>query len=165
MASITSSAAAHKVNRSVGIGSPGKTFTARECSCYEAAPGRFVIQLTVFHARAAAEVDFYDCTPLPAPAWGQAAFRLVKAAPVADRPAYNVLLDGDRSTCDCPHGTYKANSGPCRHVLAVQALTARGKLPAPKAVAKPVEAPKPAPAVQLLPVVAGGFTPGCGDDL
>jgi hypothetical protein len=111
---------------------PAHAYTARECSCYEASPGRFVVQLTVFHKRAAAEVDFYDLAVLPAPAWGRAAFRLVKAVPQAERPAYNVLLaEGEHGTCDCPHGTYRPNAGPCRHVLAVQALVVRGKLPAP----------------------------------
>jgi hypothetical protein len=120
-----------KNSNRIEVGGQGKTYTKRECSCYEASPGRFVIQLTVFHARAAAEVDFYDCTPLPAPAWGQAAFRLTKACGLSERPTYEVLLDGDRSQCDCKHGTYRPNAGPCRHVLACQALVARGLLPTP----------------------------------
>src|SRR5437762_745856 len=128
------------------IGGAGKTYTARECSCYEASPGRFVVQLTVFHKRGAAEVDFYDVAPVPGAQFARAAFRFFNAVPQAERPAYNVLLDGDRSTCDCPHGTYKADAlGPCRHVLAAQALIAKGKLPLPKPAAKPAS-PKPVPA-------------------
>jgi hypothetical protein len=145
----------------VSLGGPGKTYSKRECSCYEASPGRYVVQVTVWPKTGAAECDFYDVSALPAPAWGQAAFRFVKAVAKAERPAYSVLLDGDRSTCDCPHGTYKAQErGPCRHVLAAQALVARGKLPTPARVNVPattdagrkarvpatVDAPKPAEA-------------------
>jgi hypothetical protein len=122
------------MNESTRIGGAGKTFSRREVSCYEASPGRFVVQITVFPLRGAAECDFYDVTPIASAAWGKAAFRFVKAVAKAERPTYAVLLDGDRSTCDCPHGTYKAQErGPCRHVLAAQALVARGQLPTPKA--------------------------------
>jgi hypothetical protein len=142
------------MQESTRIGGEGKTFSRREVSCYEASPGRYVIQLTVFPPRGAASVDFYDCTPLPAPAWGRAAFRLIKACGKAERPTYSVLLDGDRSACDCPHGTYKAHQlGPCRHVLACQALVARGKLPGRQAAPAP-KAKAVAP--KLLAVVAEG---------
>ena len=138
MASITSSATRDKVN-GVALPGKGKTFEKREVSAYEASPGRFVVQLTARDRLGRAEVTFYDVSPIAGIAFGRAAFRFVKAEAKAERAAYSVLLDGDRSTCDCPHGTYKAHQlGPCRHVLAAQALVSRGKLPAPK--------PAPAPA-------------------
>jgi hypothetical protein len=132
------------MNETTRIGGAGKTFSQRECSCYEASPGRFVVQVTSWDHLGSAEVSFYDVTPVAGAQFGKAAFRFVKAEAKAERATYNVLLDGERSTCDCPHGTYKAATlGPCRHVLAAEALMNRGKLPAAKA-----EAPK------LLPVVA-----------
>jgi hypothetical protein len=123
----------------VSLGGPGKTYSKRECSCYEASPGRFVVQVTVFPLRGAAEVDFYDVTPIAGAQFGRAAFRFVKAVAKAERPTYSVLLDGDNSTCDCPHGTYKADKlGPCRHVLAAQVLVKAGKLPTPRPAPKRV---------------------------
>jgi hypothetical protein len=69
--------------------------------------------------------------PISGAQFGRAAFRFVKAVAKAERPTYNVLL-AEQPTCDCPHGTYKADvKGPCRHVLAAQALLSRGKLPEP----------------------------------
>jgi hypothetical protein len=120
------------MNESTRIGGVGKTYTKRECSCYEAAPGRFVVQLSAWDHLGRCEVSFYDVTPLPAPAWGKAAFRFCKAEAMAERATYNVLLDGDRSTCDCPHSTYRPEGGACRHILAAAALVSRGKLPTPK---------------------------------
>src|SRR6516164_5024641 len=116
------------MNESTRIGGPGKTFSKRECSCYEASPGRFVVQLTAWDHLGRPEVTFYDVTPVAGAQFGKAAFRFVKAEAKAERATYNVLLDGERSTCDCPHGTYKAQQlGPCRHVLAAQALVKAGK--------------------------------------
>ena len=145
------------MNESTRIGVTGKTFSRRECSCYEASPGRFVVQITVWPKAGAAECDFYDVTPIQGAQFGRAAFRFVKAASTAERPTYEVLIDGEKSTCTCPHGTYKAHErGPCRHVLAATALLQRGKLPLPKPAAKPAPAPaaKPATAPRLVPVVA-----------
>jgi hypothetical protein len=131
-----------KNSNRIEVGGQGRTFSKRECSCYEASPGRFVVQLTVWPLRGAAEVDFYDVTPIPGAQFGRAAFRFVKAAALVERPAYSVLLDGDRSACDCPHGTYKAHQlGPCRHVLAAEALVKAGKLPCPRPAAKVVSVP------------------------
>ncbi len=39
---------------------------------------------------------------------------------------YNVLLDGQRSTCDCKWGVYGANKKACRHVAAMLKLHAEG---------------------------------------
>ena len=135
------------MNETTRIGGAGKTFSQRECSCYEASPGRFVVQVTSWDHLGSAEVSFYDVTPVAGAQFGRAAFRFVKACRKAERPAYNVLLDGDRSTCDCPHGVYKAHQlGSCRHVLAAEALVSRGKLPTPK----------PAPAVVHVPARLDG---------
>ena len=69
--------------------------------------------------------------------FGRAAFRLTKADN-GDGHAeeYSVLLDGDRSTCDCADCTYRSRS--CKHILACQAALDAGKLSA---------LPKPAPVV------------------
>ena len=124
------------MNHSTPIGGAGKTFSKRECSCYEASPGRFVVQLTAWDHLGRCEVTHYDVTPISGAQFGKAAFRFVKACSQAERPTYNVLL-GEQPTCDCPHGTYKADTlGPCRHVLAAQALVKAGKLPAPARVAR-----------------------------
>jgi hypothetical protein len=66
--------------------------------------------------------------------FGRAAFTLTKADN-GDGHAeeYSVLLDGDRSTCDCADCTYRSRA--CKHILACQAALDAGKLQA---------APKPA---------------------
>jgi hypothetical protein len=126
-----------KNSNRIEVGGKGKTYGKREVSCYEASPGRYVVQLTAWDHLGRADVTFYDVTPISGAQFGRAAFRFVKAASTAERPSYNVLLDGDRSTCDCPHGVYKAQQlGPCRHVLAAQALLKAGKLPAPARVVR-----------------------------
>jgi hypothetical protein len=152
------------MNESTRIGGPGKTFSKRECSCYEASPGRFVVQLTAWDHLGRPEVTFYDVTPVAGAQFGKAAFRFVKAEAKAERATYNVLLDGERSTCDCPHGTYQAERlGPCRHVLAAQALVGGGRLPAPKAAAKTVHVPATLDG-QRTTVPAAVDAPAAGDD-
>jgi hypothetical protein len=60
---------------------------------------------------------------------GGRAFQLSKADCGEGQPeAYSVLLDGARSTCDCPWGTFGANKKACRHVAGLSAVLARGQL-------------------------------------
>jgi hypothetical protein len=81
-------------------------------------------------------VRAYLVRPIPH-AFGRAAFTLAKADN-GDGHAeeYNVLLNGDRSTCDCADATYRSRA--CKHILACQAALDAGKLQA---------APKPAPVI------------------
>jgi hypothetical protein len=131
-----------KNSNRIEIGGQGKTFSKRECSCYHAGGNKYVVQLSVWDHLGRCAVDHYDVRPIPGAQFGRAAFRFVKAVAKAERPTYNVLLDGERSTCDCPHGTYKAHQlGPCRHVLAAEALVKAGKLPTPKAAPRVVHVP------------------------
>lgn len=53
---------------------------------------------------------------------------------------YDVLLHGRETSCTCPGHTY---CGKCKHVSALEALIAAGKLPAPNSEDKPQPAPKP----------------------
>ena len=82
----------------------------------------------------------YVLTPLPSEIGG-AAYRLGKADN-GDGHAeeYDVLLHGRETSCTCPGHTYR---GKCKHVEALEALTAAGKLAAAKPEAKPQPAPKP----------------------
>jgi hypothetical protein len=74
----------------------------------------------------------YRVQPLNAE-FGAAAFRLTRAIKgdgVAE--VYDVLLDGDRSLCDCKgflkHGMCKDGRG-CKHIASLAALIAAGHLP------------------------------------
>lgn len=42
--------------------------------------------------------------------------------------AYNTLLNGKKSTCDCKWGTFGVNKKFCRHVASLTKLVAEGKL-------------------------------------
>jgi hypothetical protein len=48
--------------------------------------------------------------------------------PLPDGTCYG--LDLSAGTCDCPHGTYRGHKSPCRHLAALLALKAAGKLTA-----------------------------------
>jgi hypothetical protein len=41
---------------------------------------------------------------------------------------YNLLLDGDQSSCDCDWGIYGAHKKHCRHISGMLKLHAEGKL-------------------------------------
>jgi hypothetical protein len=69
------------------------------------------------------KVDAYYLTELPARAPDRR-FVLSKH----DTTRYEVLLRGAGGSCTCPWGRYGASRKPCRHVDAVRALVARGKL-------------------------------------
>ncbi len=82
------------------------------------------------------ETRGYILTPLPSD-FGTA-YRLGKADNGdGHSEEYDVLLHGRETSCTCPGHTYRAN---CKHVDALNALIAAGKLPAP--------APKQQPAPQ-----------------
>jgi hypothetical protein len=75
------------------------------------------------------EVHQYDVHPIPSD-FGTA-FRLIKYELVRqadntfelqDTARYNVLLNGEQSTCDCPGHTYR---GKCKHVDALTTLRQR----------------------------------------
>jgi hypothetical protein len=124
------------------VGGSGKTFSSRRASCYQPRCGvaRWVLQIDVCE-RGLWRTTFYDCVPLPAPAWGTSAWRLTKAEAKADRATYDVLLSDKEAeeTCSCPWGSHKPNSAPCAHRASLRALIAKGKLPkpAPKTVHVP----------------------------
>jgi hypothetical protein len=87
-------------------------------------------------------VTAYRVTPLPC-AFGKAAFHLQKADKGDGQPEeYDVLLDGQRSTCECKgflrHGMKAADGRGCKHVAGCQAAVNAGQLQA---------APKPQAAV------------------
>ncbi|MBL8796688.1 MAG: hypothetical protein JNM56_22490 [Planctomycetia bacterium] len=77
---------------------------------------------------AAGKLDFYIARKLSAD-FGQA-YRLEKQAVETERAVevYDVLLNGSRSSCDCPGGCYRPHR-PCKHVAGLLALAAQGKLP------------------------------------
>ncbi len=88
----------------------------------------------------------YRLTPLPH-AYGKAAFHLTKADR-GDGPGeeYDVLLDGQFSSCECK-GFLAHNH--CKHVEGLAALLKSGSLkPAAPAVPQPASAAKPAPQPQ-----------------
>jgi hypothetical protein len=49
-----------------------------------------------------------------------------------DGASYAVNLDGARSTCECPGFLRWGHHGPCKHLSALLALQAAGKLPSPR---------------------------------
>jgi hypothetical protein len=57
---------------------------------------------------------------------GGTAFRLGKADVGGCSEDYDVLLCGRETSCTCPGHTYRSK---CKHVSALEALTAAGKLP------------------------------------
>ena len=67
---------------------------------------------------------------------GGLAFRLEKiqveqaddAMVLSIADAYDVLLNGRESTCDCKWGTYGGHKKPCRHIAGLLKLQADGKL-------------------------------------
>ncbi|HEY7328760.1 MAG TPA: hypothetical protein VH592_14050 [Gemmataceae bacterium] len=63
------------------------------------------------------------------------AYRLGKAGVGGCSQDYDVLLCGRETSCTCPGHSYRSK---CKHVDAVLALIAAGKLPAPK---QPVRQP------------------------
>ncbi len=82
-------------------------------------------------------------------AFGKAAFHLQKADKGDGQPEeYDVLLDGQHSTCECKgflrHGMKAAGGRGCKHIAGLMAAVAAGQL---QATPKP-EA-KPAPQVQV----------------
>lgn len=73
------------------------------------------------------EARGYVLTPL-ASDFGTA-YRLGKSDIGGCSEDYDILLHGRETSCTCPGHTYH---GKCKHVSALQALIAAGKLPAPK---------------------------------
>jgi hypothetical protein len=49
----------------------------------------------------------------------------------ADGKSYDVCVQGKKSHCDCPWGTYSADKKPCRHLAAALKLQAMGELHLP----------------------------------
>lgn len=87
-------------------------------------PGR----LLIFEGKKTIHIDDYLLIELEAD-WGKIAFRFEKTATTRPNASieepYNVLLDGERSECDCKgHSRWQH----CKHVEAIQMLIASGKL-------------------------------------
>ena len=76
----------------------------------------------------------YILTPMPS-AFGTA-YRLGKADVGGCNVEYDVLLNGRETSCTCPGHAYR---GKCKHVEALEALIAAGKLPTPTGAPKPTE--------------------------
>ncbi len=73
------------------------------------------------------KMDIYIVVPVPADfGEGYSFEKLDAAADFATLEQYDVNLAGKESTCTCKGNTY---CGHCRHVEALQALDAKGKLP------------------------------------
>ena len=112
MASIQSPRPSRKVNRSVRVQRLGDAV---------------ILWLTVDK-----NVTAYRVTRLPH-AFGKAAFHLQKADRGDGQPeAYEVLLDGPRSTCECKgflrHGMSAAGGTGCKHVAGLNAVLAAGQV-------------------------------------
>ena len=75
---------------------------------------------------AAGRLDYYIARKLSAD-FGQG-YRLEKQSMETERPVevYDVLLNGRRSSCDCPGFTFH---GRCKHLDGLRSLAAHGKLP------------------------------------
>jgi hypothetical protein len=124
------------VSEPAPAGKPRRTFDV-----YEAAPGRWVLTLTYWHPRRSAEDTSYHLSQIPTDLGGLA-FKVAHLE-VDGGWTYHVRLDGPRSSCDCRG--FEAHRH-CKHVEALLALQAGGKLPAAPAPA-PAYAPSPAPVV------------------
>jgi hypothetical protein len=101
------------------------------------------LTLTEWHATASATDTHYLTAKLPSD-YGLS-LALVKVTDGADRPTYHVLLNADAPSCDCKGFE---RWGRCKHLSALLALQAEGKLdalPAPTAP-KPPAKPAPSPA-------------------
>jgi hypothetical protein len=76
------------------------------------------------------EVFLYDLVEIPTELGGRA-FRLRKAG--VEPEEYNVLLNGEHSTCDCRgfarYGMGCHGGTGCKHVGSLNALVAAGRLP------------------------------------
>jgi hypothetical protein len=90
----------------------------------------------------------YRVTAIPH-AYGKAAFHLQKADKGDGEPeAYDVLLDGQFSSCECKgflrHGMSAAGGKGCKHIAGCQAAVNAGQLQAaPKPEAKPARKANP----------------------
>ncbi len=100
---------------------------------HPASPGKLVLTQEV---RKALVRTSYLLTCLESDLGGRA-FQLAKVCTernergdtvVSVSERYNVLLAGDRSTCDCKDATYRNRE--CKHISALTALLAQGKLDA-----------------------------------
>ncbi|HZY87334.1 MAG TPA: hypothetical protein VFE78_21035 [Gemmataceae bacterium] len=98
---------------------------------------------------------------MPFPSDYGRAFRLRKLEADGGE-VYDVLLDADGPTCGCPGHSYR---GACKHLDALLALQAQGKLDAIPAPPRPAAAPapEPAPAPQAAPADASQGVPPWDD--
>lgn len=109
------------------------TPTKRSACCWNAGGNRWVLQLTYFFARRSAVDSFYHLRPIPADYGAGYELRKLEAD---GGEVYHVLLAGKNSTCDCAGATFHPHGLPCKHLSALLALDARGKLPKVAAVAE-----------------------------
>ncbi len=103
-------------------------------------PGRFAI--TQPGKNGQPERTAYLLAPVPSEIGG-VGYRLFKIGRQVDpggvvrfhrTEQYDVLINGNRSTCTCPDFTYRGHvKGPCKHIKALQVLQDLGKLDAPAA--------------------------------
>jgi hypothetical protein len=137
-------------------GVASKPYVKRTCRLWQPTQGIWVLTLTTFYKRKAAQDTHYYLTAIPSD-WGRA-FE-VKHLDADGGEVYHVNLTSDGPCCDCKG--FVAHSH-CKHASSLTALDATGRLAPVKPPAgakpapKPAEAPKPAPAPKLVPVVAGG---------
>jgi len=102
----------------------------RTCEVWNAGGGRWVMTLTFWHPRRAAEDLHYHLTAIPSD-WGRA-FEVRKLAADGGE-VYHVNLSDAAETCDC---LGHEHHGHCKHVSALLALQSRGKLDAVQAAAR-----------------------------
>jgi hypothetical protein len=138
-------------------GGANKPYVKRTCRLWQPTQDIWVMTLTHFFKRKAAEDTHYFVKAIPSD-WGRA-FE-VKHLDADGGEAFHVNLTSDGPTCDCKG--FQAHSH-CKHAESLTALDAKGRLAPikPPAEAKPAAKPALAPAAKpasaaprLVPVVA-----------
>jgi hypothetical protein len=119
-------------------GASNKPYTHRTCYVWQPTAGVWVLTLTHFFKRKAAEDTHYYLKAIPSD-WGRV-FE-VKHLDADGGETYHVCLTSDGPCCDCKGFVAHQH---CKHAESLTALDALGKLlPLKPPAAKP--APKPAP--------------------
>jgi hypothetical protein len=127
-------------------GAARKPWTRRTCYLWQPTAGVWVLTVTHFFARKAAEDQHYYLKAL-ASDWGRA-FELTHLEADGGE-TYHVNLDRDNPTCDCK-GFVRHDH--CKHVESLVALHLRGKLD----VVRPPAGAKPAAKVVHVTAVLDG---------
>src|SRR5262245_43459560 len=98
----------------------------RTCRLVTTHAGSVALTIRQQQGTQAPQTDVYYLTPIKSE-MGGVAYQLTKH----DCTKYDVLLDGEASTCDCLGQTKWGHRHPCKHIAALLILQARGQLPKP----------------------------------